>query len=138
MSEDSYSNCSEAVGNTSPPPSEISSKSRLRKCCFTLNNYTDEEFTQLLKVLDGMKFIIGKEVGESGTPHLQGYVEFGRQLSFKQVKEMIGERAHIERARGNRKQNVAYCEKEGDVVSTFPLPRRLRILQSYQDIGVGS
>ncbi len=119
---------SQTGGNT------INPRSRLRKACFTLNNYTEDDFTQLLSTFHDMKYIIGKEVGESGTPHLQGYVEFGRQYSFKQVKELIGERAHIEKPKGTRKQNVKYCSKEGNFVSTFPLERKERHMKVYADV----
>lgn len=114
-------------GNTNP---------RYRKCCFTINNPEEEEFPHLLKLFDNedYRYIIGKEVGESGTPHLQGYVEFnGRQLSLRQLKA-INARAHWERARGDRKSNVSYCSKEGDFVTNIPVERRLRILATYSEI----
>lgn len=107
-------------------------KQRFRKACFTLNNWTTEELDQMLRDFDGMKYIIGKEVGEQGTPHLQGYVEFGRQLSFNQLKK-ISDRAHWEKPRGNKKQNIKYCSKDGNFVSTFPVPVRERILNSYSN-----
>lgn len=47
--------------------------------CFTVNNYTveDDLATKLLSMhKDVAYFICGKEVGEEGTPHHQGYVRF--------------------------------------------------------------
>lgn len=111
-------------GNTNP---------RFRKVCFTLNNYSEEEFTQILRSFVDYKYVIGKEVGEGGTPHLQGYVEFGRQLSLKQLKE-INNRMHIEKTRGTRAQNLKYCRKEGDFISTFPVPLKERLLNEYKDV----
>lgn len=110
-------------------------KSRLRKACFTLNNWKPEEFTQLLKVFKNrsIKYVIGKEVADSGTPHLQGYVEFGRQYSHKQCREMIP-RAHIERAKGTRKQNVVYCSKEGNFVTNFPVDLHIKLMKKYADV----
>lgn len=41
--------------------------------CFTLNNWTVEELEQIEQIVQQCcdKWIIGKEVGEEGTPHLQ-------------------------------------------------------------------
>ena len=114
----------QSEGNTNP---------RFRKVAFTLNNYTDSEFTQLLDSFADMKYAIGKEVGEEGTPHLQGYVEFGKQLSLNQLKK-INNRMHIEKCRGNREQNRKYCCKEGNFVSTLPVPLNERLLNKYSDV----
>lgn len=90
--------------------------SRGRRWCFTINNY-EEENLKILKEKDmpEMRYLVcGEEVGESGTPHLQGYIELTRPLVMKQVKALIGcERAHLEHARGTGKQNDEYCKKDG-------------------------
>jgi hypothetical protein len=58
---------------------------RYRNICFTLNNYTSQEYEALL-YNDNFKYvIIGKEVGESGTPHLQGYGELKNQMRLKSI-----------------------------------------------------
>ncbi len=116
----------QAGGNT------INPRSRLRKACFTLNNYSEEEYNKITQSFSTFKYVIGKE-GDEKTPHLQGYVEFNKQLSFKQIKEMIP-RAHIEKPRGNRDQNIAYCSKEGNFVSNFPMKRRERLLSKYSNV----
>jgi len=86
---------------------------RSRKFCFTLNNYTSEE-VEHLKTWDCLYLIFGKEVGESGTPHLQGYVSFAHPKQLKALKK-LSDRAHWEIARGTPKQAAEYCEKDGDV-----------------------
>lgn len=58
--------------------------------------------------------IFGKEVSSTGTPHLQGYIRFKSQTTFKRVKELFPV-SHIEPARGDIDSNVKYCSKEGDV-----------------------
>lgn len=84
---------------------------RLRNFCFTLNNYTDEEIEKIQNA-DIFKYIIfGRETGEEGTPHLQGYAELEKQTSFDVLKGMFP-RLHIERRRGAAHQAANYCRKE--------------------------
>lgn len=93
-------------GNTKTP-------SRSRKYCLTLNNYSDEEYDALKKFFSAQDYyIIGKEVGEQGTPHLQCYVENHNKISFNTLKK-ICPRAHIETAKGSQKENFQYCSKDG-------------------------
>jgi len=84
--------------------------SRGRAFCFTLNNYTEEDVI----ALSGVRceyIIFGFEVGESGTPHLQGYVRFKNPAKFNEVKNKMP-KCHIEIAKGSAKQNITYCTKE--------------------------
>lgn len=81
---------------------------------FTLNNYTDEE-VEAVKEWDCKYLIFGKEVGESGTPHLQGYVSFRSQKTLSTMKKKFSDRAHWEAAMGTPKQASDYCSKDGDV-----------------------
>lgn len=96
---------------------------RARSFCFTLNNYTEEEVEQV-KTWDCKYLIFGKEVGESGTPHLQGYVSLANAKTLTALKKLQA-RAHWEIARGTPKQASEYCEKDGDVFEkgTRPLSR---------------
>lgn len=83
--------------------------------CFTLNNYTEEEGIKLGQDLEQVStyYIIGKEVGDEGTSHLQGYVVLSKKSRLSAVKKING-RAHWEIAKGNSGQNIKYCSKEGD------------------------
>lgn len=56
--------------------------------------------------------IFGKEVGENGTPHIQGFCHFKTEKSLKQMKD-LWPRAHFEIARGKDHHNQTYCKKEG-------------------------
>jgi len=87
-------------------------KSVFRSYCFTLNNYTEVERLVLLHATCRY-VIIGKEVGESGTPHLQGYIVFSTEKSLKQVRQLCP-RSHWEGARGSALDSYTYCSKEGD------------------------
>lgn len=87
--------------------------SQSRRWCFTLNNYTTNEFNKL-KELDCKYLIIGKEIGELGTPHLQGYVIFESNHRLSSVKRLLGSRCHLAVAKGSSQQNRTYCTKEED------------------------
>lgn len=89
-------------------------KNPLRNFCFTLNNY-QENSLDALKSFDAVRYLVaGREVGENGTPHLQGYCELTKQVAFSTIKELI-ETAHIERRRGTPQQASDYCEKDGNI-----------------------
>jgi len=94
---------------------------------FTLNNYTDENQEELRRVgIDESVctyLVFGREVAESGTPHLQGYVRFKIGCRPERVKRLLGsERYHIEQARGNPTQASDYCKKDGDYEEFGGLP----------------
>lgn len=84
-----------------------------RRWCFTLNNYTEEEEREV-QGISCSYLVYGREEGEEGTPHLQGYIEFKNGKRLKNVKDLIP-RAHFEACKGSAKQNVKYCKKGGNV-----------------------
>lgn len=85
---------------------------RSRAWCYTLNNYSDDEYAEL-QATECKHHVIGKEVGTEGTPHLQGHVYFENKKSLAQVKK-LQPRAHWEQTR-NILEAVNYCEKDGDI-----------------------
>lgn len=85
--------------------------------CFTINNYTNDDEQRVAGLCPGPcdYVICGREIGESGTPHLQGYAVWHQRVRFHTVRSALGDgRAHIERARGSPSQNIKYCSKDGD------------------------
>jgi len=64
----------------------------------------------------------GKEVGDSGTPHLQGFICHKQPKSLKQVIKAIPG-AHIEVMLGRVDHNVTYCGKDGDTVILGTIPK---------------
>jgi len=95
--------------------------------CFTCNNYTPEKYEELCRSLAdaGIYCIIGKEVGESGTPHLQGYVVFKRAHHFNTITSRYLSGCHVQVAAGSADDNRRYCSKDGQFVEygTFPEKR---------------
>lgn len=89
----------------------------VRRYCFTINNYLESDVIALTALggSPSVKYLVfGREVGESGTPHLQGFVIFSTSTSFDLAKARIGRQAHLEAARGSSKQAADYCKKDGD------------------------
>jgi len=84
--------------------------------CFTVNNYNDEDIKGL-KEIDCKYIICGAEIGENGTPHIQGYVHFQTDKSLKQLKKMIP-RGHLEKCKGNAQHNITYCSKDNNILYT--------------------
>lgn len=87
--------------------------SRARHWCFTLNNYTPDDVTRIQNLQNEVDYLIfGREVGESGTPHLQGFVSFRSRVRRNTAIEKVGQ-AHFTVAR-QIDQAIEYCKKEGD------------------------
>lgn len=99
---------------------------KTRGWCFTLNNYTVEETTTLQTPNEAVAYIcFGKEIApETGTPHLQGYLFLVNPRGMSGVKKIVGDRAHLEPAKGSPDQNVKYCSKEGDFWSSGEVPKQ--------------
>ena len=83
--------------------------------CYTFNNYTPEDILRIQGSIGkrGITYICyGREVGQNGTPHLQGYLQ-GTQKQFPLLMQAIG-KCHMEAAKGSDEQAIAYCQKDGD------------------------
>ena len=104
------------LGNTKPV-------CKGRKWCLTVNNYTEEEYTEMISTftMKNWLHIVGKEGATDATPHLQVYIECKSTIRFCTLKKLFP-RAHIEKAKGNKEQNLKYCMKEGDFASNMKLP----------------
>jgi len=101
--------------------------------CFTLNNWTVDDLSSISsKCSKFCKFaIIGSEIGEQGTPHLQGYIEFIKKSRPMGVFD--NKRIHWEKCKGDRDDNVKYCSKDGNVVFALGMPKPIRIISELYD-----
>lgn len=84
--------------------------------CFTLNNPTSnstpEEWT------DSVAYCVWQlEKGESGTPHLQGYLQLKKKGRLSFLKKLSSS-AHWEMRKFSHQDCVNYCTKESDEKST--------------------
>lgn len=83
---------------------------------FTLNNYTLEDKENLNKLVNEKKVAFigyGEEIGESGTPHLQGHLELQKRVRLSTLKRLLGQRFHLEVRKGSFEQADDYCQKDG-------------------------
>ncbi len=96
-------------GNTKTPSSTKINPAK--RWCFTLNNYNEDEYCSICSTIKALcsKGIIGREIGESGTPHLQGYIEFKSKARPK--SKFSVQKIHWEKCKGSREENIAYCSK---------------------------
>lgn len=97
--------------------------------CFTINNpHPDTE-----RVLDAMGnsglittyLVWGREVGENGTPHLQGYVEFRSRWDLLRCQRSFMRGAHYEQRRGTPQEAAEYCKKDGQYTEHGTISRGL-------------
>lgn len=89
-----------------------------RSYCFTINNPSVDEQLLIEETIpnETIRYIIyGLETGESGTPHLQGYMELNKPIRLAGLKKIEPfSRAHLETRRGTREQAREYCMKDNE------------------------
>lgn len=104
------------VGNTKTLPKAT----RSRNYAGTWNNYTNTDYEHIVNlcITKKWKYVVGKEIGESGTPHLQWYIESKNAIKWQVMKDLLPN-CHIEKARKGSQKNLAYCMKDGDFVTNI-------------------
>lgn len=91
--------------------SKKSNDRKMRNVCFTWNNHPADYADQLTKLPSHSYIVYGVEIGTSGTPHIQGYVEFTEQVRFSTLKKRLP-KLHIEARKGTPLQAADYCKKD--------------------------
>jgi len=115
---------------------------RYSRIAYTLNNWTPQEYKDLCNW--GVTWhVIGKEVGEDGTPHLQAAAVLGKQMTMSAIKKVPGmARAHIESMRGSPLSNVIYCTKQDQAAyqrGAMPHPgKRTDLEEAYDSLREGA
>lgn len=97
------------------------SRIRSNRICFTLNNYEETDLTKIIEIADSVgqngsivKYIVcGEEIGESGTRHLQGFINLDMDpkkggIKFWKDFFRFTQAAHFENSRGSDNQNKEY------------------------------
>lgn len=110
---------------------------RTRRWVFVENNPVGnaQELIDRLTTEYSVRYaVVGNEVApETGTVHLQGFIEFEHPATFEQIKGRIP-RAHIEPALGSNKQNRIYCTKGNDFVEVGTLTRRVQTSEIANEV----
>lgn len=109
--------------------------SQSTRWCFTLNNYTaDDEIA--IQSMDAAYLVYGREIGESGTPHLQGFATYGGKAKRLSAVRKLIPRAHWEPAKGTSQQASDYCKKDNDYFEkgNVPFPGKRTDLETACDM----
>lgn len=100
----------EATGNT-------------KAVAYAVTTFEESEMLAF-KELEAKYKVIGKEkCPKTGRTHWQCYINFKNARSFKALKKILP-KAHIEKAKGNAKQNREYCIKDGEFEEYGELPEQ--------------
>lgn len=100
---------------------------------FTINNYNDSDI-KLLDDLEVSYIVYGKEVGELGTPHLQGFVTFRKSTRLPALKK-IHPTAHWEPAKAeDAAANYCMKDKEYTIRDNREPGRRSDMIQFIEKI----
>ena len=94
-----------------------------------LNNWTDAEYNAIISKLSEKcaKFIVGKEIGEEGTPHLQCAITLKVKERITGITKWTGFTRCSLRETRNDEALSEYCRKGGDFVS-FGYPKPLKLI----------
>ena len=80
-----------------------------RRWCFTVNNYTPDD-ERLMQTLPCKYMVYGKEIGENGTHHMQGFTIFNSTKTLVAVKK-IHPTCHWEITKKSSETASNYCKK---------------------------
>lgn len=130
------------LGKSNPTPKKPKQVSPSNGWCFTLNNWTEEEYSSIVHNIDADNFwyVIGKEIAPTtGTPHLQGYIGLKnlkkkfRMTVFDKICTRDGVQClRNERAKGCKIANLDYCIKsDKDAISNIKKAKPLKIYEDW-------
>lgn len=100
---------------------------------FVINNYTEPELLLVNSTLNLMckKAVYGLEVGEQGTPHIQGYISLKKKARITELSKLPGlARASFRKVR-NENALIDYCQKE-NCVFKIGFPVELKVIKELK------
>jgi hypothetical protein len=113
------------------------SNNAVKHYCVTHNNYDDTDYQRYIALYPSKisYIVIGKEVGDSGTPHLQIYFRSAKKVRFSVVKKwLLPASPHIEAAI-DPPSAADYCKKDGDYeeLGSFTQERQRSDIIEFRD-----
>lgn len=110
------------------------------KYVFTYNNYVPSEIDKIKSVLSVLgNYIFGEEIGENGTPHLQGWIKFEKKKRITELKKYdYLKKFHWEQQKGSDKQAIQYCMKDNKYhynfdISEYEPEEELELIDTFHD-----
>lgn len=84
----------------------------------TWNNYKEEDLKEFGDKLNDISkgYILGREIGENGTPHIQGYIELKKKMRSTAILK-IQKHLHLDIAKGTKEDNIKYTTKDNNFIS---------------------
>lgn len=104
----------------------MTTQTRDRSWCLTINNYKPSDVDWDLTDLPIDYLILGKEIGkETNTPHLQGFLYSKNKITLKQLKKIFPT-AHLEvkSKKSSYADAISYCMKDLDYIEFGDRPRQ--------------
>lgn len=83
--------------------------------CGTVNNYCEEDESMLLSLVDtgvASYIVVGREVGDSGTPHLQVFVQLVKQTRGTAVSKLTRTLGYWQLMYSTSIAASEYCKKD--------------------------
>lgn len=105
------------------PPPLMPSQNRVKHVCFTHNNPVREDEERYRDLVPSLAnyVVFGRETGDSGTPHLQGFIKWDLAKTYREIHRLCPG-AHVEGAR-SPVAAIKYCKKDGDFEEYGTCPR---------------
>ncbi len=89
---------------------------------FTICNPTDSDIAAMHQEQNYRALVCQHEIcPNTGTPHIQGYVEFSRSMRARAVCRILGNRARIYIRLGSQEDALRYVRKEESRDTAFPM-----------------
>lgn len=113
----------EQLEQVKPPPRNTKS----RRWCFTYNNWNEKGVQLLRDFFTGTnaQYFWGYEIGENGTPHLQGCFKYDNPRSFNKLKKDLPLNIHLEQCK-NWLATINYCSKDGNTETNMTKKMNLK------------